>query len=528
MNNFQTIKLSLLSALLFISAGISAQYSGNNPELFANKITVEKCRPHLEVLTSPEQEGRETGKPGNVAAANYIASHFEKIGLPGIGDNNSWFQRMDYASESWSEIALSARGKNYNHGKDYYALPAYNSDAENIQGKQLVFLGYGIDDPAYSDYKGQNVKGKILLILDAEPLDAEGKSYLTGSESLSDWSTDWQKKIETATKKGAKAVIIIHPRFAEQFPKIRRQFNAVTYGAPPANKAWINHCFVSPDMALEMAGIKWEQVNSAKEKILNSGKAVPAIKIKCPIELTMLKQIYSVNSNNVLGYIEGTDPLLKDEVVIVSAHYDHLGKKGELIYHGADDNASGTSGVMEIASAFAEAKKSGTGPRRSVLCLLVTGEEKGLWGSMYYTLNPVFPLENTVADVNIDMIGRVDDKHAADPDYIYVIGSDRLSTALHKINEAANASYTRLKLDYTYNAKDDPNRYYFRSDHYNFAKNGIPVIFYFNGTHADYHKPTDTIEKINMDALVKRTRLAFYTAWELANRDERIEVDVKE
>jgi Zn-dependent M28 family amino/carboxypeptidase len=147
---------------------------------------------------------------------------------------------------------------------------------------------------------------------------------------------------------------------------------------------------------------------------------------------------------------------------------------------------------------------------------------------MYYTLHPVFPLENTVADVNIDMIGRVDDKHADNPDYIYVIGSDRLSTALHKINEAANDSYTRLKLDYTYNAKDDPNRYYFRSDHYNFAKNGIPVIFYFNGTHADYHKPTDTIEKINMDVLVKRTRLAFYTAWELANRDERIEVDVKE
>jgi Zn-dependent M28 family amino/carboxypeptidase len=182
--------------------------------------------------------------------------------------------------------------------------------------------------------------------------------------------------------------------------------------------------------------------------------------------------------------------------------------------------------VMELAQAFAEAKKAGAGPRRSVLFLLVSGEEKGLLGSEFYSEHPVFPLENTVADVNVDMIGRTDKKHRDDPNYIYVIGADRLSTMLHKINEAANQQFVNLELDYTYNAEDDPNRFYYRSDHYNFAKHGIPSVFFFSGTHEDYHRPTDTVDKIMFDKMVKIGQLVFYTTWELANRDERIQVDV--
>ena len=184
--------------------------------------------------------------------------------------------------------------------------------------------------------------------------------------------------------------------------------------------------------------------------------------------------------------------------------------------------------MLELAQAFATAKAEGHGPRRSILFMTVSGEEKGLFGSEYYTDHPVFPLENTIADLNIDMIGRIDPQHQQDSAYVYIIGSDRLSTELHEINEAANARYTQLDLDYTYNAADDPNRFYYRSDHYNFAKHGVPIIFYFNGTHADYHKPTDTVDKINFDLLRDRTRLVFYTAWELVNQDKRIEVDVTE
>jgi hypothetical protein len=236
----------------------------------------------------------------------------------------------------------------------------------------------------------------------------------------------------------------------------------------------------------------------------------------------MLNNNY-IKGDNIIGFIEGSD--LKDEIVVITAHYDHLGIKDSLIYNGADDNGSGTVAIMEIAQAFMLAKKEGYGPRRSVLIMPVSGEEKGLLGSKYYTDNPVYPLENTIANLNVDMIGRIDDYHD-NPDYIYLIGSDRLSTELHQISEEVNDKYINLELDYKYNDKDDPNRYYYRSDHYNFAKNNIPVIFYFNGVHADYHKESDTIEKIHFPKIEKISRYIFLTAWELANRNERIKLNV--
>ena len=232
------------------------------------------------------------------------------------------------------------------------------------------------------------------------------------------------------------------------------------------------------------------------------------------------------DSENIWTFIEGTTK--KDEIVVISAHYDHVGYKGEEIYNGADDDGSGTVALIEIAQAFNKAKKDGNGPKRSILILHVTAEEYGLHGSRYYSENPLFPLENTVADINIDMIGRRDTIYSkTNEDYIYVIGSDRLSTELHQINEEANQKYTNLKLDYKYNDVNDPERIYFRSDHYNFAKHGIPSIFYFNGVHADYHKPTDTPDKIDYDIMAKRAQLAFATAWELANRENKIVADKK-
>ena len=242
-------------------------------------------------------------------------------------------------------------------------------------------------------------------------------------------------------------------------------------------------------------------------------------------DLTFFKRIFKSNQTirgeNVLGYIEGTD--LKDELIIITAHYDHLGKHDSLIFNGADDDASGVAGAMEIAEAFMIAKKEGYGPRRSILIMPVSGEEKGLLGSEYYTDNPIYPLENTIANLNIDMIGRLDDWHD-NGNYVYLIGSDRLSIELHNLNEEINAKYIGLDLDYRFNDEEDPNRYYYRSDHYNFAKNNIPVIFYFNGIHEDYHRPSDTIEKLDFNKIETITKLIFLTAWELANRDERIKL----
>jgi len=236
----------------------------------------------------------------------------------------------------------------------------------------------------------------------------------------------------------------------------------------------------------------------------------------------LFKRKQIIKGENVLGYIEGTD--LKEQLIIITAHYDHLGKHDSLIYNGADDDGSGTVAAMEIAEAFKIAKNEGFGPRRSVLIMAVSGEEKGLLGSKYYTDNPIYPLKNTVANLNIDMIGRLDDWHDT-ANYVYLIGSDRLSTDLHNISEEVNKKYIGLNLDYRFNEEDEPNRYYYRSDHYNFAKNNIPVIFYFNGVHEDYHKPTDTIEKIDFKKIEKITKLIFLTAWELANQQERIKLN---
>jgi hypothetical protein len=229
------------------------------------------------------------------------------------------------------------------------------------------------------------------------------------------------------------------------------------------------------------------------------------------------------DSENIWAFIEGSEK--PNEIVVVSAHYDHVGIKGGVVYNGADDDGSGTVSLLEIAQAFEKAKKEGHGPKRSVLILHMTGEEHGLYGSSYYSQNPLFPLANTITDVNIDMIGRRDEFHANSNNYIYVIGSDYLSTDLFNICEQANKDYTHMNLDYKYNDKKDPNRFYYRSDHYNFAKNGIPSVFLFSGTHADYHQPGDDVEKIEFEALTKRARYAFAIAWDLANRDNRPIVD---
>ena len=229
------------------------------------------------------------------------------------------------------------------------------------------------------------------------------------------------------------------------------------------------------------------------------------------------------DSENVVAYIKGSEK--PDEIVVISAHLDHVGMRDGKIYNGADDDGSGTVALLEIAEAFQKAVKDGKRPKRSVLFLHVTGEEKGLLGSSFYVQNPIFPIANTVANLNIDMVGRIDPKRKGDRNYVYLIGADKLSTELHDLSEAMNTKYTNIELDYTYNDEKDPNRFYYRSDHYNFAKYNVPIIFYFNGTHDDYHQHTDTPDKINYDLLQNRARLVFHTAWEISNRDKRLVVD---
>ncbi|HSH65026.1 MAG TPA: M28 family peptidase, partial [Bacteroidia bacterium] len=342
-------------------------------------------------------------------------------------------------------------------------------------------------------------------------------SLITGKKTASEWTTFYKKKIERAYKKGAKTLLIVSDNFDRDMESYKTKS---PYIKLEKGKTEIPVFYISKSMADGI--LKSTTIDKLKQKLDKEAHPGPK-KIKCNIVINIQNIPEKVISENVLGYIEGSD--LKDELIVISAHYDHLGKDGNKIFNGADDDGSGTSAVLNIAKVFALAKKEGHGPRRSILCITFSGEEKGLLGSDYYVEHPEYPLSSTVCDLNIDMIGRIDEKHEGNPNYIYVIGSDKLSSELHKINETMNNTYCHLTLDYTYNDPGDKNRYYYRSDHYNFAKNDIPVIFYFNGVHADYHKETDEVEKIDFKKMEKITRLVFFTAWELANKDKRIKVD---
>ena len=308
--------------------------------------------------------------------------------------------------------------------------------------------------------------------------------------------------------------------------------NPTKYINTITSKDLIKHLTIvaSDDMQGRETGSKGQKkageylINHYKSNAISFPKGATDFYQKIPAAFLNAKRNENLpDSENIWAYIEGSEK--PDEIIVISAHYDHVGIKDGEIYNGADDDGSGTVALLEIAQAFEIAKKEGHGPKRSILFLHMTGEEHGLLGSSYYSEHPLFPIAKTITDINIDMIGRHDEFHNDSSNYVYLIGSDYLSTDLFNICEAANKNYVNLSLDYKFNDRADPNRFYYRSDHYNFAKNGIPSVFLFSGVHADYHKPTDEVDKIEFEALKKRTQLAFSIAWELANRDNRPVVD---
>lgn len=494
----------------------------------AQTIEPSQLKTYIYALASDKFEGRETGTEGNAKAYRYIADQFQQMGIPPVQSTGSYLQNVAFSSYKWSSIEMQLSGENAEHLKDFLCIPQnFPYQTEQLDISSFIFLGYGIDDPLYSDYNGVNVAGKHLMIYAGEPRKSDGNFRLTGTEHPSDWSGDLSKKLQAAKNAGAASLWIMDDQFRLKVMDARRKLmggELLMGSSEELSTQLFPHFIISSTFAQRLLDAKTKKVIKTRDKITKTGK--PA-RTTIPVDLHWkgVQEINNISSANVLGFIEGTDPVLKDELVAVTAHFDHMGKRGDDIFYGADDNASGTSAVLEIAEALSIAKAKGQGPRRSVLCMLVTGEEKGLLGSQYYTEHPIFPLKNTIANVNIDMIGRMDNKHDQ-PNYTYVIGADRLSTELHDINESVNALYTHLALDYEYNEDSDPNRFYYRSDHYNFAKNGIPAVFYFSGVHEDYHRPTDTPDKIMFDKAATIAKLAFHTAWELANRNDRIKVNV--
>lgn len=489
---------------------------------YANEISEDSLRKHLMIIASDEFEGRETGKPGQKKAAEYIANHFERNGLKAVSDSG-YFQRF-YVTESWVNEAEIVHNKDtLTFIEDFYFFgPMVASETRELES--LRFLGYGIDDSLYSDYDGITEQLENIVIWENEPVDRDGNYLLTGTGYNTAWSKDFSKKVKTAQDKGVKNLFIVNEDFDKDIGRMSfyltmprvRLYNA------EASVPKTNVIYISPNMAKSLLGKKYKPVKLAK-KIGYSGKP-QTILVEESVTVRIDKESVKVSTENVLGLIEGSSK--KDEYLVITSHYDHLGVQNDEIYNGADDDGSGTVALFELARQFSAAKENGDGPERSVLLMAVSGEEKGLLGSDYYTKNPVFPLNQTVANLNVDMIGRNDEAYEPDTEYIYLIGSDRLSTTLHEISEQTNDACCNIQLDYRYNDPEDPNRFYYRSDHYNFVKNDIPAIFYFSGVHEDYHQPGDTPDKIQYGKMTAVVKLIFNTAWQVANTARAIEVDV--
>jgi Peptidase family M28 len=463
-------------------------------------------REYLGIIASDALEGRRTGTRGQKMAAAFIASQFQESGLTGPMDG-SYYQPVNLYSSIPSIVFMKVGGTRYENFGEFFYTGA--SDTQGEIQDEIVFAGRGTEE----DYAQVDVKDKAVVLLIGQ---------LGPVSSL-------RPAVQLARTKGVKAVFVVSESSEVEFHDYvvtRKGFFAsggLSLKQPDGN-ANKGVFMVNRPIAEKLFNTTLDKLKKAADPKKKSLKKIRPGKVAYQVSM----EVTTVKSENILGYLEGKDK--KDELVIVTAHYDHIGLSGsgeDRINNGADDDGSGTVSVMELGKIFAKAKKEGQGPRRSMLFMTVTAEELGLFGSEYYVDHPVYPLANTVVDLNIDMIGRVDLEHKDSADYVYVIGSDKLSTELHQLSEKTNAAYTKLKFDYTYNDENHPTNLYQRSDHWNFAKNGVPIIFYFDGIHEDYHRPSDEVSKIDFNLLAKRAQCVFYTAWEIANRDQRIPVDKK-
>ncbi len=472
----------LFAALSLLAVSASAQKKNKTAEQFSKTITANDLKTHLYILAGPEMEGRETGMEGQRKAAEYLKQQFQRIGIA-PANNGSYEQFYPLYKDTLKDAKMAINGKSFVFGKDFTAaLNSINSSTMYIS--EVVYLGKG---DTVTD-----IKGKAVILAGKQPT---------------------QQEIFRLYQRQPAVLLVVQQGIDKQpSPLSGRMYFSLYRSRQSATSIRISEDMGTEILKSDFAAAKDQSLGT---KVFNTELAI-----------TFNKEIQTIQASNVLGMIEGTDK--KDEWIVISAHYDHVGIIGGKIHPGADDDGSGTVGVLEVAEAFAKAKAAGKGPRRSILFLAVSGEEKGLWGSAYYANNPVYPLEKTSIDINIDMIGRKDDnlKSLDSNNHVYLIGDDKLSSELPRFVDSINNMYIKIITDRKYNDPKDPNRLYYRSDHYNFAAKGVPIVFFFDGIHKDYHKPSDTPDKINYDLHEKRSRLVFLLAWDAANRNNMFVRDI--
>jgi hypothetical protein len=495
-------------------------------------ITQSELRQHIQILASDSLEGRGFGTMGSYKAGDYIAAKLKSSNIIPIGDRETYFQ----------PVVLNR----WNRGKNIFEVTSHKESANDVltpgidftyslteipsvlklSGDHYMFAGYGIEDKNYNDYTYIQARGEVLLMLDGEPA-IGSMNLISQSSSRSDWSNNLNKKIALAAQKGAKAVFLIvdSTRFNKVNPTV---FNkASVYAEQLSNKYPIPVIRINEQALSRMFSKKeFKRFIKLKQGVQKGKVSSNYIIGKFNLDLSLSSTI--VRDRNVVGIIKGNDAHLKDEYIVLSAHFDHLGTQNGEIYNGADDNATGTSALIAVAKALNALSSNGYPLKRSVLFLFCTGEESGLLGSKYFVKHPLVPLKDIKTDINIDMIGRSDDLHGENENYVYVIGSDKINPLLDKTLKENNALSVAYNLDYTYNDINHPLKLYYRSDHYSFAEKGIPSVFLFGGFHEDYHMASDDVDFINFKKVEDLSRLIYFTTIGMANHDGKIKTEYNE
>jgi hypothetical protein len=490
---------------------------------------------HLSFLASDELGGRYTLSPGLKIAARYLASHLESFGYRGAA-NGSFYQKVPFdvitmdTEKSIASLTSGNQTERLRFGEDFLIF----NPVEAAFSGEVVFAGYGISSPknGYDDYAAIDAQGKIVVLIGNLDLRGRGERALPAALQGKELSPE-EQGLRAAKAHGAVGAIYLPPaslvtgwdrfkRFAgRQRVRLANESSQATGDLP--------FIIAGPTMAERLFAGTGKTLNDILEAS-RKGEPLNAAPGRTSASVTTVLNRSQEASFNVVGILDGTDPKLKNECVALSAHFDHEATSGGEIYNGADDDGSGTVAVLEIARALSLERS-----KRSILIIFHTGEELGLLGSRYFTdREPLVPLEQIVVDLNIDMIGRSRaegdtnplNKNLADASTVYVIGSDKLSSELRAISEQTNADLLKLNFDYKYD-QDDQENFWRRSDHYNYAKHSVPIIFYFTGTHEDYHRPTDDVEKIDFDKMARIARTVYATAWRLANLDHRPVIDKK-
>jgi hypothetical protein len=522
-------------------SGAAAATATSSPRQVAGQITAAQLRDYLSFIASDEMEGRDTPSRGLDTVAKFLALNLSRWGLKPAGDNGTYFQRITLRRYKVDpeQTRAEVNGQTFSFGNDFLAAqtPAGGHLPLSARG-QLVYVGNGwmIKSKGLDAYKGVDVKDKIMIVAGSGYPNGVARNDLRGTRG-----TDWADAQTYAQTHGARGIIVV-PGFQNLafWDRIRRnetergQF-AVEKFQTEVSEAQVPTIIASLGMLNTIFRGEPESASGLFDQaVAGTPGAAFDLAANKTASFTISGEYETVNTQNVVAVVEGGDPVLKNEYVALGAHYDHVGigapVNGDAIYNGADDDGSGTTALLAMADALAH---SVTRPKRSILFVWHCGEEKGLWGSRYFTEHPTIPLESIIAQLNIDMIGRsrkdgdTNQLNAAlsGPNEIYVIGSKMMSTELGELSERVNRSYLNLNFNYRYDDPNDPERFFFRSDHFNYARKGIPIIFYFDGVHEDYHRPGDSPDKIDYQKMEKVARTIFMTMWELANAATRPRVD---